>query len=107
MKHISIRDLQKMSERAILALPGATRIQSGDRPIALLVPFKKAAPAKVDRFLAAVSATREAALRAGVDEDAEDRTLAKMGMLERLDLPDGRISKNPTFKKLGKKKQFA
>ncbi|HAH09531.1 MAG TPA: hypothetical protein DCL54_12885 [Alphaproteobacteria bacterium] len=87
LKYISIRDLQKMSERAILALPGATRIQSGDRAIGLLIPFRKADPAKVKDFVRKVKAARIAALKAGIDEAAEDRLLAKFGVLEPMDAP--------------------
>lgn len=85
MKYISIRDLQKMSERAILALPGATRIQSGDRAIGLLIPLRKPDPEQVKKFVRQVSAHRAAALNAGLDEAAEDRILAKYGPVEPMD----------------------
>jgi hypothetical protein len=41
MGYISIRDLQKLSGDKIQRLPGATPIKSGDRTVALLIPFKK------------------------------------------------------------------
>jgi hypothetical protein len=107
MKHISIRELQKMSERSILALPGATRIQSGDRAIGLLIPFKKPDPEKVKRFLTSVAAARAAALKAGADEAAEDRALAKYGPVEPLDPPEPVITAKRSIKRPRKKRASA
>lgn len=85
MKYISIRDLQKMSEKAIRGLPGPTTIQSGDVPVGLLIPFRTPDPKKLAAFLKSAEANRARALDAGLDEAAEDRALAKFGPVEPLD----------------------
>ena len=75
MSHISIRDLQKLSGKAITSLPGATAVKSGDRSVGLLIPLKAADP---DR-LAAVLARAEALAR-GCDQAVDDAALAAMGI---------------------------
>lgn len=80
MTHISVRDLQRMSGEAIGALPGPTLVESGDRTVGLLVPFKAADP---DR-LAAVLARAEA-LAKGRDPVADDAALAPYGEVDPVD----------------------
>jgi hypothetical protein len=74
MSHISIRDLRKISEEAIGALPGPTPVKSGDRTVGLLVPLKAADPER----LAAVLARAEALAR-GRDIAADTAALAEFG----------------------------
>ena len=61
MRRISIRDLQKMSERTIATLPGLTAIKSGDRTLALLVPLKAADPDRLAAVLARAESLGEGA----------------------------------------------
>ena len=75
MKHLSIRDLQKISGETIGALPGPTPVKSGDRTIGLLIPLK---PVDLER-LAAILARAEA-LAKGRDAAADDAALADMGI---------------------------
>ena len=50
-RHLSIRDLQKISGETIQNLPGTTAITSGGRTIALLTPLKKPDLAKLKEAL--------------------------------------------------------
>jgi len=80
MKHISIRDLQKISANAIGALSGPTAVKSGDRTVGLLIPLTAADP---DR-LAAVLARAEA-LAKGRDQASDDAALAPFGEVDPVD----------------------
>jgi hypothetical protein len=80
MNHISIHDLQKLSEETIGALPGPTALKSGDRTVGLLVPLKAA---DSDR-LAAVLARAEA-LAKGRDAAGDDAALAPFGQVDPVD----------------------
>ena len=75
MGHISIRDLQKISEEIIGALPGPTAVKSGDRTVALLIPLKLADP---DRLLAVLA--RAEALGKGRNPAVDDAALVSMGI---------------------------
>jgi hypothetical protein len=75
MTHISIRDLQKISGEAIVALPGPTPVKSGDRTVGLLIPLKMANPV----HLAAVLA-RAASLARDRETAADEAALAEMGI---------------------------
>jgi len=75
MKHISIRDLQKLSGATIRALPGPTPIKSGDRTVAILIPLRAADPER----LAAVLMRAEELARSR-DPAADDAALAEMGV---------------------------
>jgi hypothetical protein len=90
MKPLSIRDLQKISAAAIERLPGPVAVKSGDDTIAILTPLKKANPKAAVSFVRLVETTRARALRAGLDESAEDKKLSKYGVVEKLDLPGTR-----------------
>jgi hypothetical protein len=74
MNHISIRDLQKISGKAISELPGTTPVKSGDRTIALLVPLKRANMERLRKTLAKADK-----LAKGRDPKADDASLAKFG----------------------------
>jgi len=74
-RHISIRDLQKLSGETIQALPGTTAIKSGERTVALLIPFKRA---NEDRLRAVLD--RAEALAKGRDRAEDDAALRKMGI---------------------------
>jgi hypothetical protein len=75
MRHISIRDLQKLSGETIAALPGPTAVKSGDRTVGLLVPLKAADP---DRLAAVLARAEE--LARGRDRAADDAALEAMGI---------------------------
>jgi hypothetical protein len=75
MSYISIRDLQKLSAEKIERLPGTTAVKSGDRTVALLVPFKKPDP---KRLAAALKQARELAKKR--DRAADDAALIAMGI---------------------------
>ena len=75
MNHISIRDLQKISGKAISELPGTTPVKSGDRTIALLVPLKRA---NKDRLRANLAKAEKLAKTRDPKED--DAALKKMGV---------------------------
>lgn len=87
MKPLSIRDLQKMSEKAIRELPGPTTIRSGERAIGLLIPYRTPKPETVDKFLQVVQKARKRALSKGLDEKVEDGLLATFGPVEKLRMP--------------------
>jgi hypothetical protein len=74
MNHISIRDLQKISGKAISELPGTVPVKSGDRTIALLVPLKRANMKRLRANLA-----KAEKLAKGRDPKADDAALKKMG----------------------------
>lgn len=80
MGHLSIRDLQKISGEAISALPGPTAVKSGNKTVALLIPFRKADPGR----LAAVLARAEALAR-GRDAKADDEALRAFGDVDPTD----------------------
>ena len=80
MAYLSIRDLQKISGEAILALPGATAIKSGDRTVGLLVPIKRA---DLGRLAATLARAEE--LSAGRDAAADDAALAGFGEVDPAD----------------------
>jgi hypothetical protein len=44
MTTLTIRDLRKISGKAIGALPGPTAVKSGDRTVGLLIPLNAANP---------------------------------------------------------------
>lgn len=75
MNHISIRDLQKISGKAISELPGTTPVKSGDRTIALLVPLKRA---NMDRLRTTLAKAER--LAKGRDPKEDDAALKKMGV---------------------------
>ncbi len=75
MNHISIRDLQKISGKAISELPGTTPVKSGDRTIALLIPLKRA---NMDRLRATLA--RAEKLAKGRDSKEDDAALKGMGV---------------------------
>ncbi len=77
MNHISIRDLQKISGKAISELPGTTPVKSGDRTIALLVPLKRADMGRLRRTLAKADK-----LANGRDPKEDDAALAKFGDID-------------------------
>jgi hypothetical protein len=54
-----------------------------------------------------VEAARTKALRAGLDENAEDAKLAKLGLLERLELPHDRETLKRKSRPPAKKKKRA
>lgn len=74
-KHITIRDLQKISAKAIAALDGATPITSGDTTVAILTPLKKTNIKKLRKVL--LEAER---LAKGRDRAADDAALRKLGI---------------------------
>jgi hypothetical protein len=74
MRHLSIRDLQRISGEAITSLPGPTPVRSGDRTVALLIPLK---PADLDRLAAVLRRAEE--LAKGRDPAADDAALAQFG----------------------------
>jgi hypothetical protein len=80
MKHISIRELQKISGETIGALAGPTAVKSGDRTIGLLVPVRRADPER----LAAALAQAEA-LAKNRDATADDAALAVFGDVDPVD----------------------
>jgi hypothetical protein len=57
---ITMRELQKMSARAIQALPHAVPVKNGRTTVALLVPVQKAPRELVDRVLARIDAAAQA-----------------------------------------------
>ena len=75
MSHISIRDLQKISDETIGALPRPTPVKSGNRIVALLIPLKAADRDRHTAVLARAEALAkdrdpaadDAATRAGVE----------------------------------------
>ena len=73
MNHISIRDLQKISGKAISELPGTTPVKSGDRTIALLVPLKRA---NMDRLRKTLARAERLAKQRPISDDA----LRKIGV---------------------------
>ncbi len=75
MNHISIRDLQKISGKAISELPGTTPVKSGDRTIALLIPLKRANMGRLRATLA-----KAEKLAKGRDPTEDDAALKKMGV---------------------------
>lgn len=68
MGHLSIRDLQKISGKAISDLPGATAIKSGNRTIGMLIPYKRA---NLERLEAALARANELAKGRNPREDDE------------------------------------
>ena len=74
MNHISIRDLQKISGKAISELAGTTPVKSGDRTIALLIPLRRA---NLDRLRTTL--TKAERLAKGRDPKEDDAALAKFG----------------------------
>jgi hypothetical protein len=75
MGYISIRDLQKLSGEKIQRLKGPTAVKSGDRTVALLVPFKKPDP---KRLSATLKRAREISRKR--DRATDDAALAGMGI---------------------------
>jgi len=73
-KHLSMRDLQKISAEAIAALDGATPIKSGDRTVALLIPLKPADPRRMRAWAEEVEA-----LAKERDRDLDDQVLREAG----------------------------
>ena len=73
--HISIRELQKLSGEKIERLPGATPIRSGDRTVALLIPFKRPDMKRLRATLA--KAERLAKAR---DPKEDEAALREMGI---------------------------
>jgi hypothetical protein len=65
--------------------------------------FKKPDPQKVRALLRKIDAIRRAALRAGLDEDAEDRALARFGPVEKLHWPSEVSVRTFSLKKRGRK----
>jgi hypothetical protein len=80
MAHLRIRDLRKISGKAIGALSGPTPVKSGERTVGLLIPLKTA---DLDR-LAAVLARAERLAR---DREAavDDASLAAFGDVDPVD----------------------
>lgn len=77
MGHLSIRDLQKISGKAISELPGTTAIKSGNRTVALLTPLKRP---NIERLKAVL---RKADLLAeGRDAKADDEALKAFGEVD-------------------------
>ena len=68
MGHLSIRDLQKISGKAISDLPGATAIKSGNRTIGMLIPYKRA---NLERLEAALARADELAKERNPRKDDE------------------------------------
>jgi hypothetical protein len=80
MNHISIRDLQKISGKAISELAGTTPVKSGDRTIALLVPLRRA---NVDRLRTTLAKAEK--LAKGRNPRADDAALARFGDVDPTD----------------------
>ena len=77
MRHLSIRDLQKITADAITSLQCATPIKSGNETVGLLVPFRKPDPERARR-LAAWAAEVEA-LAKERDRELDDQVLREAG----------------------------
>ena len=75
MNHISIRDLQKISGKAISELAGTTPVKSGERTIALLIPLKRANMARLRATLA-----KAEKLAKDRDPKKDDAALKRMGV---------------------------
>jgi antitoxin (DNA-binding transcriptional repressor) of toxin-antitoxin stability system len=73
-RHLSIRDLQKISGKAIEQLPGTTAITSDGRTIALLTPLKKTNPESLRAWAEQVEA-----LARERDPDEDTRFLIENG----------------------------
>jgi len=80
MGHLSIRDLQKISGKAIGELPGVTAIKSGNRTVALLMPLRRP---NLERLEAALR--KADALAEGRDHKADDEALRAFGEVDPID----------------------
>jgi hypothetical protein len=80
MRHIGIRDLQRISGEAISGLRGPTPVKSGNRTVGLLVPLRAADP---DRLAAVLSKAER--LAKGRDPLADDAALAPFGEVDPVD----------------------
>ena len=79
-KAISIRDLQKMSAKAIEALDGPTPVKAGDRTVGALFPLKKTDPKKLRAVLLRIEK-----LAKGRDHAADDAALEQFGPVDKTD----------------------
>ena len=79
-KPISIRDLQKMSAKAIEALDGPTPVKAGDRTVGALFPLKKADPKKLRAVLLEAEAWAKTR-----DAKADDAALERYGPVDKTD----------------------
>jgi hypothetical protein len=77
MGHLSIRDLQKISGKAISELPGLTAIKSGDHVVALLTPIR---PPNLERLKAVLA--RAEALAKERDPKEDDEALKGFGEVD-------------------------
>ena len=87
-RHISIRDLQKLSGETIATLPGPTPVKSGDRTVAILIPIK---PANVEGMAAVLAWAEE--LAKGRDYKADDEALKPFGEVDPTDWNEEAVRK--------------
>jgi hypothetical protein len=88
MGYLSIRDLQKISERTMSALSGPTPVKSGERTVAILIPLRKPDPKKL-----AAWAKEVARLRATRDPAEDDKFFADNPDLDPTDYTPELIAK--------------